>query len=361
MSLRRLTRDPEGLESIKLFGAIPPAGTPMSLRDPARLDDFVDRVRASVTHSLQSDGRLHGLRVEALFKATIVALGKVRLLVEEDAGDVYFDDAEGIVVPPDFRVVDRDGAQLLIEVKAVPPKRALKTYDLRERDVAARARYAQATGAPLAFALYWAGWNQWTLVPVDALERVGSKRRIDFGRAMVASEMFRLGDAEVMSTPPITLALELELLDDTTAPGTAMTRIVSAQMKAVGQILDDDLESNIAWTLLRYGTWDVEEEQRPRDGGPGWHVEFVARPRLAEARELAENQGFVGLGALSSIYSSMFNEATLSDEHAVEQLGHEPVPGMVGSLIPDDYWDRTDRRLPLWRFDVRPARPGEER
>lgn len=360
MTLRRLGRDREGLEPIRLFGAMALGGTGTGLRDPARLDDFLTRMRTSVIDSLASDGRLHGLRAEALFRATSVALGKVQLLVDEDAGDVYFDDSKGIVVPPDFRVVDREGEQLLVEVKTVPPKRALKTYEMRERDVAARERYAEMTSVPLSFAFYWAGWNQWTLVPSDSLERVGARRRISFGQAMKANEMFRLGDAQIMSSPPITLTLELEPLGAVPEPpSTTEARIVGARMRAAGGVLEDELESNIAWTLLRYGTWEVEEEQRSRESGPGWHIDFVARPRLEEARELAERQGFIGIGTLSSIYSSVFHEATLNGEKVIEQLGHEPAPGMIGSLIPDDYWDRPSRRLPLWRMDVQPAsRPG---
>jgi hypothetical protein len=353
--MRKLKRDREGLEPIRLFGSLSSADEAvLGLHDPARLDEFVVRVRESVTSSLQRAGRLHGLRTESLFKATTVALGGVRLLVDEDAGDVYFDDATGDITPPDFRLVDRDGEQLLVEVKAVPPERSLKSYDLRERDVAARERYADMTGAPLFFALYWPGWNEWTLVPVGALDHSGTKRRIDFGAAMGASEMFRLGDAQIMASPPITLSLELEALDEPTAPGTATVRVVNAQMSGSEGALTDDLEANIAWMLFRYGSWSVEQEQRERDHGSGWFIDYVARPGMEEARALAEQQGFIGVGTLSSIYSTMFNEATLSEQLHVEQLSHDPEPGMIGSLIPKNYWDRPGRGLPLWRAEVHP-------
>lgn len=63
---------------------------------------------------------MHGIRAETLFRAMVVAIGVFELMTEEDAGDVYFHAAGGDIVPPDYRIVDRDGQQMLVEVKGVP-------------------------------------------------------------------------------------------------------------------------------------------------------------------------------------------------------------------------------------------------
>jgi hypothetical protein len=79
-----------------------------------------------------------------------------------------------------------------------------------------------------------------------------------------------------------------------------------------------------------------------------------------EAHEIVERQGFAMVGALSSMYSAMFNDITLDDEGAVRRLDHHSEPGELGSLIPADYFERSDRRLKLWVFHVSPADEDDE-
>lgn len=356
MTIRKLPRDHEGLDAIRLYEALrSQADADAALHDAARLDEFMRRIRESITSSLDSSSRLHGIHEEAMFRAMVVAIGEFQLITEEDSGDVYFDDTAGKLQPPDYRVLDRDGHQILIEVKGVSPKQAVKTFAMREVDVESRRRYAEMTGAPLFFALYWPGWNYWTLVPEEALKRNDAKREIDLPGAMLANQMVRLGDAMIGTTPPLALSIELDPEEKPIRPGTVRGVVTGADMVAGGAILEDTLESNIAWTLLRYGTWAVEDEQALSEDGDRVRIDFVARPPIEEARELAESQGFVGIGTLSSLYSSMFNEATLTVDGTVRHLAHEPVPGMTGALIPHDYWQQQDRRLRIWRMEVHPS------
>src|SRR5664280_1321990 len=118
MTIRKIPRDPEGIESLKLYASLDPLlAVGADLQDPARLDEFLDRMKTGVSASVQKASRLHGLRVEALFRAMLVALGGFTLLTDVDGGEPYFDDSGGPVKLPDFCVVARDGQQLLVEVK----------------------------------------------------------------------------------------------------------------------------------------------------------------------------------------------------------------------------------------------------
>lgn len=55
------------------------------------------------------------------------------------------------------------------------------------------------------------------------------------------------------------------------------------------------------------------------------------------------------------MYSSMYNQLTLTPEGDVRELQHEPAPEQLATLIPPDYWDRKDRALLLWAFHVEPT------
>lgn len=356
MPVRKLPRDHESLDAIRLYDSLRShADADTALHDGARLEEFLGRIRESITGSLGNPSRLHGIHEEAMFRAAVVAIGEFQLITEEDSGDVYFDDTIGGVQPPDYRVVDRDGHQLLVEVKGVPPQQATRSFAMRAVDVESRLRYAEMTGAPLFFALYWPGWNLWTLVPESALERNGAKREIDLSGALLANQMVRLGDATIGTTPPLTLSIELDAEEKPIRPGTVNAVITDTRMTAANSLLEDPLESNIAWTLIQYGTWTIEEEQTLSNGGGEVRIDFVAQPPIQEAQELARRQGFISIGTLSSIYSAMFLEATLTVDGVVRHLAHEPVPGMTGALIPRDYWERPDRRLRIWRLEAHPA------
>src|SRR5207237_10049330 len=88
----------------------------VSLRDHASaVYGLVERTRESGRRSLSKEALLHALRTQSMFEALLVSLGAVELLKQEDAGEIYaFDETLEV---PDFRLVLRDGSQLLVEVK----------------------------------------------------------------------------------------------------------------------------------------------------------------------------------------------------------------------------------------------------
>ena len=146
-----------------MYAAIDPTqAVGAGLRDAERLDEFLQRARMSLERSVATPSRMQGLRAQALFRSTLVALGQFRLLIDEDAGDPYYDDHAGRVSPPDFRVVDRDGQTLLIEVKSVNLTEPLKPFRLRASDVEA-----------------WRRWGELDQRPGGARALVGSTRAMD--------------------------------------------------------------------------------------------------------------------------------------------------------------------------------------
>lgn len=60
------------------------------------------------------------------------------------------------------------------------------------------------------------------------------------------------------------------------------------------------------------------------------------------------------------MYSTLYNEATLTDAGELRSLRHEPDPGSLAALIPADYWDRATRDLPIWKFRFRPNDDGTQ-
>lgn len=125
-------------------------------------------------------------------------------------------------------------------------------------------------------------------------------------------------------------------------------------MLAAGRPIIGEVERRIAFLLFRFGGWPVD---MPADlDADGKLVSFALQAAPPEdTRAIVERQGFAVVGALSSMYSAMFNEMTLDDEGAVRRLHHHSEPGELGSLIPVDYFEQSDRPLRLWVLHLQPA------
>ena len=359
MAIQKVPRDPEHLEMLRLYADLDPVeAVGAGLRDAERLDEFLARARVSLERSIAMPSRMHGLRAQALFRATLVALGQFRLLLDEDAGDPYYDDSVGRVAPPDFRVVDNAGQTLLIEVKSVKLNEPLKPFRVRKGDVEAWRRWGELTSAPVSLALWWTVPGQWTLVSLDQLRPHGSKLEIDLLEAMAANEMSRFGDCLLGTEPPLVFRLHVKQEGPVEAEtGQASVRVTDVDLLVDDRRLEDELERRIAWYFLRFGGWEIKQELQHDSNGDVAAIDLVARPPDSGDKRQAE-QGFASVGMLSSLYASLFNEVTLSTEGDVDQLDHQPEPGELTELIPDDFWDRSDRVLPLWRLNLQPTDPS---
>jgi hypothetical protein len=292
-----------------------------------------------------------------MFRAVLVALGGFQLLVEEDEGQAYYEDTLGPVKLPDYRAVDTNGAQLLIEVKAVPPNPRKLRHAIPAAEVHGLRRYGELTGAAVAVAHYWSAANLWTLVDLECMEPVDARYELELTKAMKFNQMARFGDCMIGTVPPLELCLEVEELGERARPDTANVEIRNTRLLAAGQPLADELERQIAFLLFRYGGWDIETPAEIDSTGRVTSFSLQATPSR-DMREVVERQGFAIVGTLSSMYSTLFNEATLDDEGAVRRLDHHSEPGELGSLIPPDYFERSDRQLKLWVLRLQP--PDED-
>ncbi len=96
------------------------------------------------------------------------------------------------------------------------------------------------------------------------------------------------------------------------------------EVSAAGAILEDEREANIAWFLMQFGDWAANDPQmRFKDGVPR-AIEISVSPP-PENLELVEQQGFTGIGMLSSLYSSLYNEMTLTPDGEVRSFDTSPI------------------------------------
>ena len=281
-----------------------------------------------------------------MFEDLILSLGEFALLKVEDAGRVYPEDSFKI---PDFRVVLQDGEQWLIEVKnvyiesAFDQERQLMTSDYREK----LERYAEATGAELKLAIFWARWRIWTLVSLDEFTAADGTVSVKMTDAAKENELGRLGDRWIGTHAPLKFRFvaDPEKTSRVSKGGTFVFTVAAARMYCGdAEILDPD-EQNIAWLFMQYGSW--EESERPIMHGDRLDaLEFRWEP--SERNQL----GFDVIGSLSTIFSNYYLERTTADSGEVIQTRAQPHPDWFAPLVQSDY---KGKALPLWRLIMKPG------
>jgi hypothetical protein len=356
--IRKVATQPEEIEPLRLLSLLEP-GAQIGVEAGEHSAAFLNKIRTGLDKSLMSPGRLHGWRVQEMFQAMVVSLGRFQIFKLEDSGACYFDDTAGGLAVPDFRLVTSGDESLLIEVKNVAPKKSTKiTTSMRAVDVERLQRYAQRTKARLMFAHYWAELNVWTLVDAMVPSRQGSKVHLGIEDAMKANELVAVGDRFIATRPPLAMSLVADRSKERGQLPAAGEREVyftigSVELECDGTAIEDETERRIAITLMIYGGWPSEPTVQTDDDGKITQIEYVARPPVDE--EKIEAQDFASVGTLSSLYSTSYNAATLNDDGTVIAVGQTIAPGAMASLIPPDYWEKKDRALPLWIFELHPS------
>lgn len=234
----------------------------MSIIDPDTISEFLTFAHGALNEAQADQALLHGQRVQAMFEAMLVSLGRFRLLKVEDSGLVHSD---GSYAAPDFRIVLPDGEHWLIEVKnayisdPLQQSRRFMTNGYREK----LEKYALATGAELKLAVYWARWGIWTLVSPNRLVDSDGSVTLDMLTAIKINELGSLGDMMIGTKPPLRLRLATDparvtpVADD----GTVKFTIANVQVFCGEEELIDPIEREIAWIFMNYGDWGVTEPE----------------------------------------------------------------------------------------------------
>ncbi|MEU8718234.1 hypothetical protein [Streptomyces sp. NPDC048663] len=364
MVLRRGRKGDLGIEVLPLIEmalAEAPDGRPAALlRD--RHPETLTAIGHALRKSLDNVSRLQGHQTQYAFEAMVVALGAIRLIKTEDAGLYYFDDAQGKLLPPDFRIVLRDGTVLLVEVKSVRPGAETKVK-VRADDMDAAQAYARLTHGRLLYAHYWAGPNLWTLVDPSRFDEIGSQRHLPFASAMKGNEMALLGDAQLAGKPPLTISLLFDPAQEEPSAGQdaqegeRLVAITGRELSNAGKVITDPLEQRLAWFVAQYAGWAVDEQMHTDGDGRCVRLDYHLAPEADDEADAAySQQGFAFFGALSSLYTRRFLMATTTENGDITALRQEPSPALMAQLLPDEYWDRIqERALQVWRFIQEPA------
>lgn len=309
----------------------------IALNDPSLVERFMADATPKLKEALADPALIHGSRTERLFEATVLSLGRFRLLKAEDAGRVH---AAGTSRAPDFRVVLDDGEQWLVEVKNVRSKEPFKQETrMSAAYLASLQAYADMVGTPLKLAIFWSLWNIWTVISPDRFRTQKGGLGVAMKDAVLANESGRLGEVIIMTKPPLRLVLgaSTDLPRSLSPDGLANFIIGSAKIFSGHVELTDPKDRKLAEVLLFYGEWSTDGPLAVTDGGEFAGVEFVATP------EEPSDQGWDGIGWASRIFSRYYAAQTIDGDQVI-QLHGEAAPEWFAPLSD---WDFKNSKLPL--------------
>lgn len=341
--MKKLIRNPEKFDVLELFSAMATTNG-YKINDLHSVEEFISCVKSSIKKSAISDITKFGKRIESLFAYVAGGLGEVKLLKQEDVGNIYYVGDE--IIPPDYKAILTDGNQILIEVKNFYSKDIKKEYKLEKKYYAKLQRYSDMHNIPLKIAIYFTIMNQWVLLPIAAFNDNSNSYTIDFATAFANSEMALLGDRMIGTTPNLEIHL---LTNKNEAKAVNTSGIVDFTIRQTKffcgkQEVIDATEQRIIFDFIRYGRWIEEASETIMEDGKFLGIKFVYVPVEPKGDD------FEILGLLSEMISNKFKELTIrGGEVEALDLGINPKDFQI--LIPDNYDSKV---LPLWQFTIMP-------
>ncbi len=341
--MKKLIRNPDKFDVLELFSAMSTSNG-YKINDLDSVDDFINDVRLSIKESVANDRTKFGKRIESLFAYVIGALGNVKLLKQEDAGNIYYLDDK--ILAPDYKAILKNNSQLLIEVKNFYSSDIKKEFKLEENYYLKLQRYSEVNDIPLKFAIYFSIRNQWVLLPITAFKKTKKTFSVDFATAYAKSEMFLFGERTIGTIPN----LELHMLTDKceakiiNTSGIIDFTIREIKLFCNDKEIDNITEQKIAFDLIRYGEWKEKSFEALM-----YNKKFLGVKLIYAPIELSE-QEFEIVGTLSGMISNKFKELTIKNGE-VEALDLDINPHSFEIFIPDNYYSES---LPLWQFIISP-------
>ncbi|WP_334020157.1 hypothetical protein [Burkholderia orbicola] len=342
--VKRIKRNPEKFEVIDLYTALG-RDRNYKLSVEEDVNAFMARIRASLQVSFDSPILLHGKRVEAMFAHVAGALGRCRLIKQEDSGDFYSDDAD--IQAPDYSLVTKDGRRLFVEVKNCNHNNIRSPFTISREYFAKLESYSAMQGADLKVAIFFSRFQTWVLLSKESFQEQRKRYAITFPNALARNEMSSLGDRMIGTTP----SLEVQLLADPNKEaaindeGVARFIIGSLRFFCGGRELLSDMDRQIAFYLMRYGKWYESAAEAILDEEKLLGVRFEYEPEAP-----SEGQDFQMIGTLSTMVSTAYCERTTHQESVVA-LDVNVDPEVFSLVIPEGY---KSEDLPLWQFIIEP-------
>ena len=212
--VKRLSRRPEQIETLNFHAAVdvPAPGEQRRVPTPLGSRRRSPSSKTGLRDSPGSPSRIRGWVSDQLFGLVAADLGGCKLVKQEDAGVLFYEDE---VKLPDWPA-RRSCRTRTSWSRSRPRTTTTHGYpNWRLAEVARLKSYAELNDCPLYIAVHWVAMSMWTLVPIDDYVRVGDHFEIDLKTAFKRNHMCSLlNDRMLGLKPPLEFRLTMQEVPD---------------------------------------------------------------------------------------------------------------------------------------------------
>lgn len=344
--MRRIPRNPAKHDVFELFHVLA-AKSGFSTVDENGTKEFINLISQSISKQKKNPVMFYGKQAESMFGYIAAALGNVKVIRQEDTGDIYSSNVD--TQPPDYRLVLKDGYEFFAEIKNHFQRNPVKVFSMKKSYIQKLLNYTEQFKKDLKIAVYWTRWNFWTLLSLENFVQDKDTYSIEMGEALKYNQFYLLKDCMLGIPRP----LIFRLLPDKTKPqsldggGILNFTIGGVELICGDAKIEDDFERRLAFYLLLYGNWPIQPPHPILNDGSLIAVDYNCAPE-----EIPQDQGFCIIGTLSSMMSTHYIEVTKRGNKG-SAIKPDKDPAFLSFEIPEDYHGR---QMPLWRFILQPPK-----
>lgn len=342
--ISKIGRNPQKFDSFELYSKLC-AQLSLDIDSLDSVDAVVDLVKTSIKENKNNLNLVFGKRSENMFSTVAAALGKCKLIKQEDGGEIFCNDEISL---PDYRIILKDDSEFLVEVKNYHQNPFDKPFSFSEKYFESVIKYSELVSCDVKFAIYYSKLNIWVLLPPSSFKKEGNKYLISAEDSMKRSEMILLGDQMISTESPLEIRFVANrskpaFIDQTT--GQANLTIDETLFYCAGKQVTNELDQKILFYFTKSSSWVGSEPELLMDGERPIAIKLIYTPC-----EVDESQPYHTVGFLSGMASSLFKSVTENDNKvtAIEVNTH---PKNFSIIIPEDH---NSEELPLWRFNIQP-------
>lgn len=218
-------------------------------------EEILADVRDSLDNLKNNPHRVHGIRVEKMFGYLAKALDNCLLIKQEDSGLFY---TESEAVPPDYRLILKEGSEFFVEVKN--RHQAIdSTFKITKVSISKLLNYPRVTLENLKIAIYLSTWKMWFLIPIKSFKENENHYFIKITDAFVNNELGLLGEMYFLCVAPLRLEFIADLSKSSEINDKGESKFFLQDIKVFtgkGLVENGTVEREIIFDTIMYGLDD---------------------------------------------------------------------------------------------------------
>lgn len=312
----------------------------LGVSDFRKTEELVDKIKELSKEEI-SDIAVYGTTTEIIFQKMVASISWCKMIKKEDEGSVLTDETIRV---PDYRLVTKNGTNILVEVKNCNNKENKKVFTKEYID--SLLKYCELCKTELKIAIFWNKFGIWSLNSIEdsTLNRTNTKYSITITDAAIANDTRLFGDLVIGLKPGVTIRFNAKKISEKRININSKT--IEASISGIeviydGKTIEEPKAKSLLIFFMFYGTWDYKENTVVKSDKE-LYIDYI----FTQLEN--QNKGFGIIGSLSSIITRYYKSICYGEDG--KKINITPKLMRI-DLSPIFEYNKT-KTIPLWIFAV---------